>query len=136
MALNPKTSVASRNLALNAAFDVLNSGFLDIYDGTQPTDADTALGAQVKLAHLTLAGTAFSAASSGSKAAGAIGSDSSADATGTATWASLVKSGGTRGDAVMDMSVGTSGANLNLNSVAISAGAQVSVSSLTITQAA
>jgi hypothetical protein len=36
----------------------------------------------------------------------------------------------------MDMSVGTSGANLNLNSVAISSGAQVSVSSLSITQAA
>src|SRR6185295_11581635 len=136
MALNPKTSVASRNLALNAAFDVLNSGFLRIYDGTQPTDADTALGAQVLLAELSLASTAFSAASSGSKSAGTITADSSANATGTATWASLVKSGGTRGDAVMDMSVGTSGANLNLSSVAISSGAQVSVSSLTITQAA
>lgn len=135
MALNPKTSIASRNLALNAAFDVLNGGgFLRIYDGTQPTDADTALGAQVKLAELTLASTAFAAASSASKAAGAIGADASADATGTASWATLVKSDGvTR---VMDMSVGTAGANLNLNSVAISAGANVSVSSLSISQAA
>jgi hypothetical protein len=136
MALNPKTSAASRNLGLNAAFDVLNSGFLRIYDGTQPTDADTALGAQVLLAELTLNATAFAAASAGSKTAGAITSDSSANATGTATWASLVKSGGTRGDAVMDMSVGTSGANLNLNSVAISSGAAVAVTSLTVTQAA
>src|SRR5437868_12350871 len=116
MALNPKTSVASRNLALNAAFDVLNNGFLDIYDGTQPTDADTAIGSQVKLAHLSLAATAFGAASSASKAAGTITSDSSADATGTATWFRLWKSDGTT--AVMDGSVGTSGANLNLNSVA------------------
>lgn len=137
MALNPKTAAASRNLALNAAFDPLNGGFLRIYDGTQPTDADTALGAQVLLAELTLNATAFAAASAGSKTANSITADSSANATGTATWFSLVKSGGVRAsDTVMDGSVGTSGANLNLNSVAISSGAAVSVTSLTITQAA
>lgn len=134
MALNPKTSVASRNLALNAAFDVLNGGgFLRIYDGSQPTDADTALGSQVKLAELTLSSTSFAAASAGSKAANAIGS-ATALASSTATWATLVKSDGTT--RVMDMSVGTSGANLNLNSVAISSGATVSVTSLTVSQAA
>ncbi len=136
MALNPKTSVASRNLALNAAFDVLNGGFLRIYDGTQPTDADTALGAQVLLAEPALNATAFAAASAGSKVANAITADSSANATGTATWGSLVKSGGTRGNNVLDFSVGTSGANLNLNSVAIQAGAAVSVTSFTVSQAA
>lgn len=133
MALNPKTSIASRNLALNAAFDVLNAGFLKIYDGTQPTDADTALGAQVLLASLSLSATAFAAASAASKSANAITS-ATAGASSTATWASLVKSDNTT--RVMDMSVGTSGANLNLNSVAISSGATVSCSSLTITQAA
>ena len=136
MANNPKTATASRNLALNAAFDPLNGGFLRIYDGTQPTDANTALGSQVLLAELTLNATAFAAASSGSKAANAITSDSSANATGTATWGSLVKSGGTRAsDTVMDFSVGTSGADLNLNSVAISAGAAVAVTSFSVTQA-
>ena len=133
MALNPKTSIASRNLALNAAFDVLNSGFLKIYDGTQPTDADTALGAQVLLASLALSATAFGAASSASKAANAI-TNATAGATSTATWGSLVKSDNTT--RVMDFSVGTSGANLNLNSVAISSGATVSVSSFSVTQAA
>ncbi len=137
MALNPKTADASRNLALNAAFDPLNSGFLRIYDGTQPADADTALSGNTLLAELPLNATAFAAASAGSKAANAITADSAANATGTATWASLVKSGGNRAaDTVMDMSVGTSGANLNLNSVAISAGAAVSVSSLSVSQAA
>lgn len=137
MALNPKTSAASRNLSLNAAFDPLNSGFLRIYDGTQPADADSALAGNTLLAELTLNATAFAAASAGSKAAGAITADSSANATGTATWFSLVKSGGVRAsDTVMDGSVGTSGANLNLNSVAIQSGAAVSVTSLTITQAA
>ncbi len=133
MALNPKTAVASRNLALDAAFDILNSGKFRIYDGTQPTDADTALGAQVLLADLALNATAFAAASAGSKAANAITQDSSADATGTASWASLLNSSNVR---KMDMSAGTSGANLNLNSVAISSGAAVSCSSLTVTQAA
>lgn len=135
MALNPKTGVARRNAALDAAFDVLNSGHLMVYDSTQPTDADTALGAQVKLADLSFGVTAFAAASSGSKSANSITQDSSADATGTATWATLVTSSRATVGA-MDMSVGTSGANLNFNSVAISSGAAVSVSSLTITQAA
>lgn len=133
MALNPKLSVLGRNRALNGAVDtVLDSGYLRIYDGTQPTDADTALGAQVMLAELTLAATAFAAASSASKAAGAIGSIAAA-ASGTATWGSFVTSGGTR---VLDFSVGTSGANLNLNSVAISSGATVACSGFTLTMAA
>ena len=133
MALNARTRVASRNAALDAAFpSALDGGFLRIYDGTQPTNADTALGAQVLLAELALNATAFAAASGGSKAANAIADDTSANATGTATWGSIVTSGGTR---YMDFEVGTSGANLNLNSVAIQAGARVSVSSFTITQA-
>lgn len=133
MALNPKLSAASRNLALNAALDVLNSGFFDIYDSAQPTDADTAVGAQVKLARLTFAVTAFSAASAGSKAAGAIGTDTAADATGTASWYRLWQSNGTT--AVWDGSVGTSAANLVLNSTAIQINAAVSVTSFTATMA-
>lgn len=133
MALNARTRVASRNAALDTVFDVLNSGFLRIYDGTQPTNADTALGAQVLLAELGLNATAFAAASGGSKTANAIASDTSANASGTATWGSLVLSSGTT--RVMDFEVGTSGANLNLNSVAISAGATVSVSSFVVSQA-
>lgn len=134
MALNPKTGAAARNLALNAAFDPLNNGRFGIFDGTQPTDADTALGAQVLLAELTLGATAFAAASAGSKSANAITQDSSANATGTATWASLYASARTSAG-TMDMSAGTSTVNLTLNSAAISSGAAVSVSSLAITMA-
>jgi hypothetical protein len=134
MALNPKLSAASRNLALNAALDVLNGGFLDIYDGTQPTDADTAVGAQTLLASLSLNATAFAAASAGSKTANAITSDTSANATGTATWFRLWRSDHTT--AVADGSVGTSSANLVMNSVAIQIGATVSVSSLVYSMAA
>ena len=133
MALNPKTSAASRNLALNAAYDVLNSGKFKGYDSTQPTDADTALGSQVKLFELAFASTAFAAASAGSKAAASITQDSSADAAGTLAWATCTKSDDTR---VLDMSAGTSGANLNMNSVAIASLAVVQITALTITQAA
>lgn len=134
MALNPKTAVAMRNAALDAILANANSGKLRIYDGTQATDADTAVGAQVLLAELTMNATAFAGASGGSAAANAITADATANATGTATWFRLLKSDGTT--AIMDGSVSTSGANLNLNSVSIQANAQVSVSSFTVTMAA
>jgi hypothetical protein len=133
VALNPKTCIACRDLALNAAFDALGAGaLLRIYDGAQPTDSDTALGAQVKLAELPLSATPFAASASASKAANAITS-ASILATSTATWATLVTSGGVR---KQDFSVGTSGANLNFNSVLFSLGATCTVSSLTETMAA
>lgn len=93
----------------------------------------TALGAQVKLAELALSATAFGAAAAGVLTANAISDDASADATGTATWGTLTTSAGVR---IVDFSVGTSGADLNLNSVAITAGGTVAVSSFTITFAA
>ena len=132
MSLNPKTSIASRNLALNAALDVCNSGFLDIYDGTQPTNVDTAITTQVKLAHLPLSATAFAAASGASKTTNT-NSSAAALAGGTAAWFSFTKSDGTR---VHEGSVGASGANINLNSMTIVKGAVVSSSGYTLSQAA
>ena len=133
MALNPKLAVLNRNAALDAALDSLGTGAkLRIYDGTQPTDADTALGAQVMLAECALSSTPFNAAASGSKSAASI-SNGTAAATGTASWFSLLTSGNVR---KFDGSCGTSSADLVLNSVAISSGATVSVSSLAFTMAA
>ncbi len=40
MAANTHLSIASWNLALNAGLDVLNGGFLEIYDGAQPATPD------------------------------------------------------------------------------------------------
>lgn len=132
MALTPRLSAASRNLALNAALDVLNGGHVLILDGTQATDADTAIGAQVTLANVGMNATAYAAASAGSKAANAFTADTSADATGTASWYRKRTSGNT---AVWDGSIGTSGANINFNSVAISAGANVNITGFTATMA-
>lgn len=132
MALNPKFSNASANARCDAHCTLLNTGYLRIYDGTQAATADTAIGAQVLLAELRFSATAFGAASAGVATANAITQDSSADATGTASWYRCLKSDGTT--AVEDGSVGTATANLVLNSVAISAGAAVQVSSFTHTE--
>jgi hypothetical protein len=131
MALNARTSVASRNLSLDAALDVLNSGSIALYDGTQPTDPDTAVSTQTKLAQCSLSATAFAAATGGSKTANAVASDA-AIASGTAAWFRLYKSDGTT--AVHDGTVGTLGCNCNMNSVAISSGATVSITSIVISE--
>jgi len=131
MATNPKFS----NLTVNGEADfigtALDSGFIRIYDGAQPATADTALSGQTLLAELTFGADAFPSAVAGVLTANAITSDSSANATGTAAWARLLKTDGT--SVVMDGTVGTSAANVVINSTAISAGAVVSCSSLTIT---
>jgi hypothetical protein len=87
---------------------------------------------QTLLAELTLNATAFAGAVAGVATANAITSDSSADNTGTATWFRVVESNGTT--ILWDGSVGTSGADLNLNTVGLVAGAAVAVSSFTVTE--
>lgn len=132
MALSQKLSNAGANAGADAICALLNNGYIRIYDGAQAADADTVLGAQVLLAELRWNATAFGGAVAGVAAAGSITADSSANATGTASWFRALKSDGTT--VVFDGSVGTSGCNLNLNSVAIQSGAAVSVSSYSFTQ--
>lgn len=137
--MTAKTNAARRNAALDTAFDALNSGSLRICSGTQPTDADTALGAQASLADLTFGATAFAAASAGSKAANAITQDSSINSSATATWGCMQASGVAFSGSnarIQDFSVGTSGQDVNFNSVTFSSGAACQVTSLTISQAA
>jgi hypothetical protein len=104
--------------------------FAGIYSGTRPTNADTALSGNTLLAELALSSTFAVGASGGVLTANSITADSSADATATATFGSLLTSGGTR---KVDFNVGTSGSDLNLNTTSIVTGAQVSISSMTIT---
>ena len=132
MALTPSLANVAANAAADAVCALLNNGYLRIYSGTQPANADTALSGNTLLAELRWNATAFGASSAGVATANAITSDASADNTGTATFFRALKSDGTT--AIFDGSVGTSGANLNLNSVSIQAGAAVSVSAFTYTQ--
>lgn len=106
------------------------SGLLRIYDGTPPANADASLSSNNLLAELPLSSAFAAGAAAGVLTANSITADSSADATGTATFFRLVTSGGT---AQVQGTVGTSGTDLVLNTASIVSGAQVSVSSMVIT---
>lgn len=101
---------------------------LRIYNGTRPATGGTPT---TLLAELICNATFAPAATGGVLTLNAISSDATADATGTATWFRIVKTDGTTH--VMDGNVGTSGSDLNFDSVSFVAGGTVAVSSFTIT---
>lgn len=126
-------STACRNAKLDAITTTIGaSGLLRIYSGTAPATPATALSGNTLLAELPLSSTFAAAAASGVLTANSITSDSTADATGTATFYRIYKSDGTT--CVAQGSVGTSGADLNLNTTSIVAGAAVAVTSFTYTE--
>lgn len=126
-----RTTVVARNAMLDAIRASFNSGFVRVYSGTRPTNADTALSGNTLLAELTLNSTAFPAASGGVLTANAITSDSSADATGTASFVRIFQSNGTT--ALCDLSVGVGTNEVQFATLSFVAAAVVSMSSLTIT---
>lgn len=134
MALNPKTAALARNAALDAITTHLGTtAVMRWYDGTQPTDADTAIVAQNLIVTLTLSNPIAPAASAGQLTLSTI-TGANAVATGNpTTWMSLATGAYVR---KLDGSIGTSGCNLNLNSVTVGSGAACSCSSFTITMAA
>jgi hypothetical protein len=112
--------------------DIGTSGFLRIYDGTQPASVATAISGQTLLAELPLSSTAANAASGGVWTANAITDEASALATGTQTWATLTTSAAAPGVRVVDMSCGSGSGDLSLSGT-ITASGTVSVTALTIT---
>jgi len=132
MALDRRMSNAAVNAEANALAPLANNGYIRLYTGVRPTNADTAIGAQALVATLRFGATAFPAASNGVLTANAITKDS--NATGNAspvTWARILQSDGST--VLWDDEVGTASANIVLNSVTIGAGAEVSITSLTHT---
>lgn len=130
MANQPRITAAVANLMLDAGIGTLaDSGKLRFYDGTQPAAGGGT--ATNLLAELTMAADAFPAAASNVLTANAITSDSSIDASGTATWARLLKSDGVT--VLIDLSVGTSGCDINLGSNVLVAGGTLAITSFTIT---
>jgi hypothetical protein len=134
MAKDTRITNAVRTLQANAIATEFNNGYIRIYDGTRPAGPSTAIGSQVLLAELRFASTAVASESNGVLTFGTITKDTSANATGTATWSRLLKSDGTT--ALADIEVGTTGANLNLSTTSISAGVEVDITSITWTIAA
>lgn len=104
------------------------SALLRFYSGTRPA---TAGAVTTLLAELTCNATFAPAASGGVLTLNAITTDSSANATGTATWFRIVKSDGTT--FVMDGDVGTSGSDINMNTVSFVSGGPVAETSFVLT---
>src|SRR4051794_35230978 len=95
MATNPQLSDAAASAEVDALTALLNNGYLRIYNGVQPADANTPLAGQTLLAELRFGNPAFGAGVAGVATANAITSDTDADANGTATWYRCFKSDGT-----------------------------------------
>lgn len=126
MALSFTTAV--RNAKLDAITTATgNAALFRIYDGTPPASANASLSGNTLLAELTCASPFAPAASSAALTASAITQDSSANATGTASFFRLYASNGTT--VIAQGTVSTSGADLNLNTTSIVAGGPVQVTS-------
>ena len=126
-------STAVRNARLNVVRDDIDAGagagLLRIYDGVRPATGGTVT---TLLAQLAMTDPSAPDAAAGVLTLSAITKDSSADATGTATWARIVRSDGVF---VADLSatVTGGGGDLQLSTASIVAGAEVDITSFTIT---
>ena len=123
-------AVAVRNAMLQALVDYAGANAkVRMYTSTRPATGGTAT---TQLAELTC-GATLGTVSAGVLTFSTITQDTSADASGTATWFRVVKSDGTTH--VTDGNCGTSGSDMNLTTTAIVATQPVSISSWTITEA-
>lgn len=125
-------NVTLRNARLNVLRDAIDAGVgpgvVKIYSGTRPA---TGGAATTLLGTVTCSDPCAPNAASGVLTFSAFTEDSSADADGTATWARAEDSAGTF---VADMSVGTSGTDLIMNTVTIVTGGPIRIDSGTITE--
>ena len=129
-------ATASQNAAMDAVTLLINAtsaGSISMYDGTIPTNANTAVSTQTLLATMTFSADAFGDAAAGVSTAAAITGDSSVDADGTCTWA-RIKDGG--GNTIFDCDAATASAIIILNAVAFITGGTVDCDSMTLTMPA
>jgi hypothetical protein len=138
MTLSPFFSDTFAKAAVDAGCALANAGKLRVYSLTQPTDANTAIGAQVLLAEFTMNATAFAASVASGSAPNRVAtatanaiSNVNALATGTATWFRLLKSDATT--VLFDGSVGLSASDLIMTDVSLTTGEACSVSTFTVT---
>lgn len=128
-------AVALRTARMTAVRDALDAGpaagTLKFYGGTRPSTG-SAISTQTLLATLAFSDPCGTV-SNGVLTFSAISPDTSADATGTATWA---RGADSTGAFVVDMDVGPtgSGAAIQLNNVNLVAGGEVSITSASLTE--
>lgn len=128
----PKLANTGADTECNALAALMNTGYIKIYSGTQPANADTAVSTQTLGSTLRFGSTAFGSSSGGVATANTITSDTDAAATITATWFRILKSDNST--VVMDGSICTSGCDINLATTAIVQHATVAISAFTLTQ--
>jgi hypothetical protein len=129
MASNLQYSNGTRNAQQQGLITYAGSGaIIHLYTGTQPANANTALSGNTLLVSLTISGS-FGTDSNGTLTVGSV-SNGTAVATGTATFFRITKSDDST--VVMDGTVGTSGADMNFNTVSIVTGDTVAITSGTI----
>jgi hypothetical protein len=132
MASNLKYSNGTRDAQQNGLITYAGSGALiNIYQGTQPANANTAISTQTLLVSLAISGT-FGTDSNGTITLSSV-TNGTAVATGTGQFFRIFKSDATT--VVMDGSVGTSSADMILNNTSIATSQTVSISSGTIIRA-
>ena len=126
-------SILGRNAAVDAVAALVNggasAGYIQIRTGSAPaatTDANTG----TLLATLPMNDPAFGASSAGTATAATITSDTNIDATGTAAHFRIFDSNNV---CIMQGTVGTSGSDINFNSVSFVAGGTCAISSLLLT---
>lgn len=121
-------STELRNAKMDAITTIAgNTAKLEIYAGTKPSPG----GAEGTLLATFTQGSPFAPAASGGVLSPTLPSATTGAATGTAGWARLTKTDGTTW--VMDLTVGVSGAQVNLSTLSITSGGAVSITSWTIT---
>ena len=129
-------STGLRNAILDSGLGTqFDSGVLEIRSGTRPTGANDAPTGTV-LASISLPADAFAAAASGSIAKSGTWQDTSADASGTATWFRFRTTGDGGGvsttDKRFDGDIATSGSDLNIDNTSINSGQTVTVTSYSV----
>lgn len=132
--MTTKSSTVARNAAADAVCALANTGYVRVYDGTKPADPQTAITSQTLLAELRFGATAFGSAATGVATANAVTSDSSANATGTASWARLLKSDGTTVLWDCDVTATGGGGDITFATVSFVAAAVIAMTSCTYTQ--
>lgn len=126
---------AVKNSALDTIKTAIDAGAgagtIKIYTGTQPTSPADAITTQTLLGTLTFSDPCGTSAS-GTLTMSAITQDSSADATGTATWARIADS---TGATVCDVDVTATGGGgtLQFNTTSFVIGGPILISAFTIT---
>jgi hypothetical protein len=122
-------SNATRHAQNEGLITYVSTGALfNLYNGTQPANANTAITTQILLVSMPIAGV-FGSDTNGTLTLGAV-TQTNAMASGAATFFRIFKSDGTT--VIMDGSVGTSSADLILNTVDIVAGQSVDITAGTI----